>query len=224
MRTKWVVLTSLMLAVPVGASVYGDFTKVWDARDKSYRSERPALESNAQQSAERAVNALVSDDPDAPQDLVLALNAAWSLSELAGRGQMLFTFREHMAGKPSAALSEVWIQGKVDELRRRKSDADMIEREMDMLKGHDSISVKQWIAALERLSMMRGTLAGEASELALINENLITYYHARSEEVSRNRAILSAALAGLAAAAQDSQENTRRRSATCVRTGQCARE
>ena len=41
------------------------------------------------------------------------------------------------------------MQGKVDELRRKQADADLTEREMNMLEGHDSISVRQWIAALK---------------------------------------------------------------------------
>ena len=223
MRLISLALMGLFVAAPVHASVYKDFVRIWDARDKTYRSERAALESRAQASAERAINALIVSDPAAPEDLVLALTAAWSLSELVGRGQMLHVFREHMAEKPSAALSEIWLQGKVDELRRRQAETDLIEREMEILKGRDTTSVKTWIAALERLSMIRGSLSGEASELALIDQNLVTYYRARSEERAEAHAGWAAVLLTLAGAAQASQRDTQHRSAACARTGNCGK-
>ena len=122
------------------------------------------------------MEALSAGEPTAPKDFVLALTAAWSLSELVGRGQTLFQLREHMATKPSAALSEAWLQGKADEVRRRELDADLVEQQIDLLKGRDTISVREWIAALERLSMMRGSIARSAAELQLINQNLASYY------------------------------------------------
>ena len=53
-----------------------------------------------------------------------------------------------MATRPSLALSEAWLQGKIDELRRKAGEADLIEGEMELLKGRDTISVQQWIGAL----------------------------------------------------------------------------
>lgn len=221
MRLVSILMASLALATPVVASVYTDFVKVWDARDRSYRSERDALERRAQSTAERAIDALVNSDPVAGDDLILAFSAAWSLSELVGRGQMLHAFREHMADKPSAALSELWMQGKIDELRRRQAEADMIEAEMQILQGRDTISVKQWIAAHERLAMMRGDISGQATELALINQNLVTYYRARAEQPSLGAALMAAALVGVASSVREKQEGTRDRSAHCARTGNC---
>ncbi len=221
MRLITVVLLSLALAVPAVASVYRDFVKIWDARDRSYRSEREALERRAQSAAERATYSLINSDAAAGDDLLLALSAAWTLSELVGRGQMLYTFRTHMAEKPSAALSELWMQGKVDELRRRQVEADTIEGEMQILSGRDTISVKQWIAAHERLAMMRGDISGQASELALINQNLSTYYRARAQEPSMGTALLAAALVAVASGVREKQNDTRDRSAMCARTGNC---
>ena len=221
MRLILLVLMSLTMATPVVASVYKDFVKVWDERDRTYRAEREALERKAQSAAERALYSLTSADAAAGEDLIIALNAAWSLSELVGRGQMLYVFREHMAAKPSAALSELWMQGKVDELRRKQAEADTIESEMQILRGRDTITARHWIAAHESLSMMRGNISGQASELTLINQNLTTYYRAQSQEVSVGRAVLAAALLGVASSVRDSQQNTQRRSADCARTGNC---
>ena len=221
MRFIGLAFLSLLVAAPIGASVYSDFVKVWEERDRTYRSEREALERRAQSTADRSIESLVGADPAAGDDLVVALSAAWTLSELVGRGQMLYTFREHMAARPSAALSELWLQGKVDELRRKQAEADTVEGEMEFLQGHDTISVKQWIAAHERLAMLRGNIAGQASELSLINQNLTTYYRAREDEVSPGRTLLGAALLGLLAGVRDAQDNTQQRSAACVRTGAC---
>lgn len=223
MRTIYLAALSLMIASPATASTYKDFVKVWDARDATYRAERAALDANAQSAAARAVEALVAADPEASEDLVLALTAAWSLSELVGRGQMLFQLREHMAEKPSAALSEAWLQGKADEIRRRAVDADLIERQIDVLKNRDSTSVKLWIAALERLSMMRGNISGMASELLLIDQNLRSYYRARGEENARSAAIWAAALSAVGSSVRDKQHDIQHRSAVCARTGDCAR-
>jgi len=223
MRMLLMMLMGLLIAAPATASVYKDFAKAWEERDQTYRGEREALESRARSSAERAVNALVDSEPTAAEDLVLALSAAWSLSELVGRGQMLYALREHMAAKPSAVMSEIWIQGKADGLRRRQADTDMIEREMGILEGRDTIGVQQWIAALERLSMMRGAIAGEAAELSLISQNLATYYRARSDEQARSAELWAGVLAALAGAVQGQQEDIQRRSASCASGGRCGR-
>jgi len=218
-----VVMLLLLVTAPVQASTYKDFVKVWDPRDQSYRSERGTLETNAQSSASRALESVVSDDPAGPDDLVMALTAAWSLSELVGRGQTLYVFREHMGSKPSAALSEAWMQGKVDELRRRQSEADMVERQMNVLRDRARGTVGEWIAALERLSMMRGTIAGTAAELVLINQNLGSYYRARSEEQAASAALWGSVLLALSTAARDSQDGVQRWSADCARGGNCSR-
>lgn len=220
---NYVVALLLLVAAPGQASVYRDFVKVWDARDQTYRAEREALDASAKASAERAIHALIVNEPDAPDDLVAALTAAWTLSELVGRGQALFTFREHIASKPSAALSEVWMQGKVDEVRRRQADADMVERQIDALKDRGRVSVMQWIAALERLSMMRGSIAGTAAELELINQNLRSYYRARNEEGGQTAALWGSVLVALADAARSKQADVQHWSADCARTGNCAR-
>lgn len=223
MRFIGLVLLSLVAATPAAASAYRDFVGVWDARDATYRAEREALDARAKSSATRAVEALVMSAPEAPEDLVVALAAAWSLSELVGRGQTLWALREHMASRPSAALSEAWMQGKVDELRRRLAEADMIERQIDILKGRDTVSVQHWIAALEQLSMMRGNISGAAAELTLIDQNLRSYYRAQSREPSGLAVTLWAGvLDALRSATRRSQDDFQDRSAACARTGNCA--
>lgn len=211
----------LLVAVPAQASVHSDFVKIWDARDSTYRAERAALDANAEASAGRAIEALVAGDAAAADDLELALTAAWSLSELVARGQTLWELREHMATKPSAALSEVWVQGKFDEARRRQTDADLIERQLQVLRSRDRISVQQWIAALERLTMMRGAISGSASELMLIDQNLRSYYRAKGQEPSGLLGELVDKLQSLGNAAREKHRNVQQRSADCAR-GQCA--
>lgn len=220
---QWIglLMMSAAIAGPVGASVYKDFSKVWEQRDATYRTERQALEARARLSADTAIQSLTAGDPTAPDDLVMALTAAWSLSELVGRGQLLWALREHMASKPSAALSEAWLQGKIDELRRKDAEADLIAEQMDMLKGRDTVSVQHWIAALEQLSMMRGNISGAASELALVHQNLGSYYRARAEEQAEAQAMVARVLAGLADTAARKQRDFERRSAACARTRLC---
>lgn len=210
-----------VVAAPAHASLHGDFVRAWDARDQSYRAERAALDARAKGAADRAIAALVEDDPTAGEDLSFALTAAWSLSELVGRGETLGALREHMASKPSAALSEMWMQGKVDELRRRKADADLVERQMEILRGRDTVSVAQWIAALEQVSMMLGNISGSAAELELIGQNLRTYYQARSPEQSASAARWAEVLLALGAAARDRQAAIQERSADCAQNGKC---
>ena len=224
MRLVAMLFVTLLVVSPVKASVYKDFVKAWDARDQTYRSERQALEASAQSAADRAVQALVSDDRFASDDLVAALTAAWSLSELVGRGHTLWELREHMANRPSAALSELWFQGKVDEVRRRQTDADLIERQIEKLKDRDTVTVRQWIAALERLSMMRGAISGTAAELVLIDQNLRSYYRARGEDGGGSAAQWQAILQALGSAERTKQDDVQQWSAQCARTGDCVRE
>ncbi|QEH77343.1 hypothetical protein [Rhizorhabdus histidinilytica] len=221
MRLIGILLMALMLSGAVEASVYKDFEKVWEARDKTYRSERETLEVRAKSSADRAIQALVMGERTGGDDLTLALTAAWSLSELVGRGQTLYALREHMAARPSLALSEAWLQGKIDELRRKAGEADLIEGEMEILKGRDTISVQQWIGALEQLSMMRGTISGSAAELALIEQNLSSYYRARAGEQADRQRLIASVLVGLSAAVRSKQNDFQHRSAVCASTGRC---
>lgn len=221
MRLIGFLVTALMLSSGVEASVYKDFEKVWEARDKTYRSEREALEVRAKSSADRAIQALVMGERTGGDDLTIALTGAWSLSELVGRGQTLFALREHMATRPSLALSEAWLQGKIDELRRKAREADLIESEMEILKGRDSISVQHWIGALEQLSMMRGAIWGSAAELALIEQNLSSYYRARAGEEADRRRLVASILAGLSAGVRARQDEIQHWSAVCATTGRC---
>jgi len=211
------IVTLLISAAAANASIYGDFSKAWDAREHGYRSEREALDAQAKATADRAVEALVAEAPTAPDDLEMALTAAYALSELIGRGQTLSELRVHMDSRPSAALSEVWLQGKVDEVRRRSADADVIEAQIDVLKDRDSTSVAQWIAALERLSQIRGTLAGTSAELELIQQNLTSYYRARNEDPAGSMASMRQLFQALGDAARQSQAELQKRSAECAR-------
>jgi len=221
MRSIGIIFLSFALAGAAVASAYKDFSKVWEQRETTYRGERPGLEARAKSSADAAVKALILNDPNGPQDLGLALAAAWSLSELVGRGQTLWALREHMAGRPSVQLSEAWLQGKIDELQRKEAEADMIAEQMQMLKARDDVSVQQWIAALEQLSMMRGSISGAAAELTLIQQNLESYYSARAGETIQKRALIGSVLSALAATSQRKQLEFERRVALCATTGLC---
>jgi len=223
---RWigVLVTALAISSAATASAFKDFSRIWEERDQTYRAERESLDLRAKSTADTAVQALVRGEPTAPEDLNLALAAAWSLSELVGRGQALWAFREHISTKPTAALSEAWMQGKVDDLRRRQVEADMIERQIDILKNRDSVSVQQWIAALEQLSMMRGNIYGAAAELALIDRNLASYYKAQSGEATGLAVDLWEGILGaVRSTARRSQDDMQSWSSACARPEGCAR-
>jgi len=69
----------------------------------------------------------------------------------------------------------------------------------------------------------QGAIYGTTAELQLINQNLISYYRARSEEGAASAGLWGGVLAALGAAISNSQRDVQHWSATCARTGNCRR-
>lgn len=214
-RALFILVIAVSVPAIVWASTASDFAKIWSAREASYRAERPALEESAQQKAAVLVAAIKSNTEYGPPEMIAALTSARQLSELAGRGMFLYEFREHMKAKPSAFVSEAWMQERVSELKTLSIAADDYEAQVRAMQPGKNVSFVDWVGALEKLVMMRGDLNGRVQEMTLVDQNLDSYYAAKRQADARRRDFLRAF--GQALATQ--QRSVQNWSAFCTTNG-----
>ena len=200
----------ILWAAAVGASVQKDFMRLWEARAEGYTLQRPAIEERTAKDAAQAVQSIKTGQPSAGQELGLALRSTRELSTLYGRYQTLWVLREHMGSKPSEALSEAWMQAQIGILRTKIADTDLAEKQIRQSVPGRDISLLEWVGAIEKLAQDRGYIEGATAELTLIDDNLHSYYVARSEEhekaVRLRAAILTAIAISLASQQRESSD------------------
>lgn len=131
------------------------------------------------------------------------MDKAHSASAARGRGLLLIEFREFIAGKPSAARTELWIQEKAAELQREDDTVNAQRQSIETFpagtpEGEMIAATQSWIEA-------HGRLQGRVGEILLIDANLRSYFAARGEEKARSRSALAAILGGMAAGLQQQQ-------------------
>lgn len=215
LRALMLLLSVASVHAVVLASTTSDFAKIWSARDASYRSERPVLEEAAQRTAAVLVATIKNKNDFEPPEMIAALTSARQLSELLGRGAFLYEFREHMKTKPSAAVSEAWMQERVSALKTLSIAADDYEAQVRAMQPGKNVSFVDWVGALEKLVMMRGDLNGRVQEMTLVDQNLDSYYAAKRQADARRRDFLRAF--GQALATQ--QRSVQNWSAFCTTNG-----
>ena len=214
-RAFLVILALVSAGSVVQASTASDFSKIWSARDAAYRSERVGLDANAKQKADILVTAINNNSDFGSSEITAALTAARQLSELIGKGTFLYEFREHMKTKPSAYVSEAWMQERASELKTRSIAADDYEGQVRTMQPGKNISFVNWVGAMERLVMMRGELNGRIQEMTLVDQNLGSFYKAKRQADEKRRDFLRAF--GQALASQ--QSAVQNWSASCTTIG-----
>jgi hypothetical protein len=189
---------------PVVASVFKDFEQVWADRDAQYTAQKSAIDARVAETNKKLVDALKAGNQDVRAELAAVFSAEHDIGELTGRGMMLQELRENMERKPSAAIANAWLQGKVDELQtlKRKVD-DQLER---LKQGGPNLTPTDHLVAFEQYAIDAGHLQGRVEELTLINQNLSTVYVAKAEADQRRAAALRAFGAALSAAGQNTNQ------------------
>lgn len=208
MRTLWVIAGAALIAAgsPSDAkSVHKEFSEAWSQRDQAYAEDFTQLLEDANKAVE-AYKASVTENHPPEQQVALfrtAMDKAHAASAARGRGMFLIEFREFMAGKPSAARTELWVQEKAAEIQRDEAALNRLQQSIEALPegtpDHKVASATQdWIEA-------HGQLQGEVGEIILIDANLRSYFAGRGEEQANKRSALAGILGSLGASLQQQQ-------------------
>ena len=191
-------------------SVQDEFAQAWSARADRYTAQQADLD----KLVEATLSALkVSNESNAPDvgartnQFLAALNDG---SYLHGRSAVLAAFRTHIKGKPSAAVTELWIQERFDEL---KNQATSLDATGDRLRNDNSPEgIKAKMTALANSAEFMGNVA----EMKLLDENLGTYFKAKSAQDDARRRARAAFFGALAGSARSyGSQSSPPRTTTC---------
>ena len=196
-RMLILVAAALALSAPqpkaLAKSVQQEFSQAWTDRGARYEQEQLRLNKqidDAWKSLEGATQASSPDVKSRTDQFIVALQDG---AYMHGRAALLSAFKEHMAKKPSAAATDLWVQERVDTLRMQ---ADALDKRGEQLKTDTSAGTfKGRLRALADSAEFMGTVA----EMQLVDQNLATYFKAKSaqdEQRRRARAAFFGALAG----------------------------
>lgn len=208
MQRLWFLLAVALLAggAPSAAkSVHKEFSEAWAERDNAYAEDYTRLLQQANEAVEAYRATVAAGEPREVQIAAFkaAMDKAHAASSARGRGLFLIEFREFMAGKPSTARTELWIQEKAAELQR---DEAAVEAQRQSIETFPTGTPDQEIvAATQSWIQAHGTLQGRVGEILLIDANLRSYFIARGEEKARSRGALAAILGSMAAGLQQQQ-------------------
>ena len=205
---------ALAEGVASAKSVQQEFSQAWTERGERYEAEQLRLNARADEAWKALDEAMKSNTPDVKDRTGQFITALQDGAYNYGRAMLLDAFKEHLAKKPSAAATELWMQERVDALR---TQAEALDRAGERLANDDSPGAfKAKFSALATSAKFFGTVA----ELKLLDENLGSYFKAKSVQDDgrrRARAAFFGALAG-AARAYDTQPSFPR-TTTCQSSG-----
>ena len=193
------VLLALLVAIcspAFGRSVREEFAPLWAARLSQYQAEQAATRQRVEDAAKPPSD---SDPARAEAHYANLLQALVADGEVKGREQVASDLIAHMRNKPSAELSEAWIQGLADRVKRDRDDLNSRSEALKRQGSAKLIAPKEYFEETFKLAATAGIIRGRASELALIDQNLRSFYQAKGgqdEQRRRARAAFFGALAG----------------------------
>jgi len=194
------------------------FEALWNARLNEYRTDatRKAIEHKA------ASNAIQSGAPFtfAPDDARLGrlITSSEDDARISGKGQELEAFLTHISSRPSLALSQAYLQGRVQKSQEADETATEVRNALDNLSRAKGVTIGQMLVAVERTAMAKGEAIGRFEELVLLIRNYGAYsadFAAANQRDRDTRARWAAAL-GAAASSMAARPTM---SVSCTRFG-----
>ncbi len=194
------------------------FETFWNARLDEYRADaaRKAIEHKA------ASEAIQSGAPFtfAPDDARLGrlITSSEDDARTSGKGQELDAFLTHIRSRPSLALSQAYLQGRIQKSQQAEETAIQTRNALDILTRARGVTVGQMLVAVERTAMAKGEAIGRFEELVLLIRNYGAYsadFAAANQRDRDSRARWAAAL-GAAASSMAARPTM---SVSCTRFG-----
>ena len=149
------------LAIPSGEasakSVQQEFSQAWTERGERYEAEQLRLNARVDEAWKALDEARKANAPDVKDRTGQFISTLQDGAYLHGLAALLYAFKEHMAKKPSAAATELWVQERVDSLR---TQAEVLDKTGEHLKSDTSPGAfKAKLAALANSAEFMGTVA-----------------------------------------------------------------
>lgn len=95
---------------------------------------------------------------------------------IAGRGEMIKAYMEHIKTQPSPGLSDIWFQQRADDLKDRAIKMDRMSKEFLANIDAKISSGPEWMATMEYLSRENGLLEGKQKELESLYKQAYSYH------------------------------------------------
>lgn len=143
-----------------------EFSQAWTDRAARYGDQQKALNQRVETSLKALHEASEAKSPEVKAKTDQFLAALQDGAYMHGRISLLKVFQSHMAKKPSAAATELWIQEQTDSLRVQAEALDKLGERLGADKSNEGMKAK--MSALAASAEFMGTLA----ELSLIDQNL----------------------------------------------------
>lgn len=192
----------------LAANLKTEFLTAWATRATKYATDLQAAQ-DRKNAAILALNAAAAaKSPDAQAKLVGMFDAAFYYGIAEGRQGVLNAFRAQFANKSSQAATEMWLQEQVSKLQDMSKQGDDNLKAVSLMKpGQDGLKPDDYMTKNLDAVAFNGVVRGASQESQLIDENLGTYFRAKTAddtERRQNRArifgALGAALSGAASA------------------------
>ncbi|HMU20650.1 MAG TPA: hypothetical protein PKC48_00090 [Sphingorhabdus sp.] len=221
---KPVIALGLLLANPVyvaqAKSVHSEFVEAWQERLKRYEASSVLAGQQLQSDAHLFFNTPAPDEATTIAKLEAVFKSTDEVGYLAGRSQLSSDLIAFMKKKPSAERAELWLQEQIhrltDEERALKVEVDSVGQ---MKIGDNGVTTESLFKANGMAVFKQGALRGQIEELALMNDNLGSYYRAKGQQDADRRQKWAAILGSIGQSLQQQSNDNRSRMVNCTTTG-----
>lgn len=224
--SKMIFAAAIVVMSPTGTatakSVHSEFMEAWSQRHDRYDGEFKTAQAGLKSASEQLWAAAAANAPDLRAKLDALFSATDDLGYRAGRADMNQTLLQFIEKKPSAERAELWLQDQMDKMRQAQAAAkEAFDRASAIKIGENGETEQSKLTSMGKAIFAGGTLRGQTAELTLINDNLATYYQAKTQQDAERRARWRAALGafGQSMQAQAQAQANRNWMAHCTTVG-----
>jgi hypothetical protein len=191
-------LPDVGVGVAAASSLQKEFSASWEGRMQQYRLQETSADAAEKSAIEAYVQAINTKgaEEQAGRAASVMLAASSQMGFVKGRIIALTGFRGFFASKPSQVRTEVFMQERASDLQDLVKKA---QTDYDVAKAANPEPAPAYLSNLLAAIRLNGLARGVTQELSLIDQNLGSYYKAKSvadDERRQARAHLLATLAG----------------------------
>lgn len=164
----------------VEVTTHQGFVGAWESRLEKYRSDFTKKDAEIRGKAGRIIDAEVAASAD-PWKMVVPRVFELSLMirdafTIAGRGEAIKAFIQHMQTGPTPGLTDVWFQRQAEDLQQ---DARNVDTKTQAFLGSFDEKLRrgpEWMLEAEELARSQGMVAGRIEELQSLHKQAISYF------------------------------------------------
>lgn len=177
-------VTALLLLVSACAgsvqNTSSHYVHAWNDRLAQYERQFVAADAEIRADADRLNTDIQAERirswPELMQPVAGITGKVREAYTIAGRGELLRRFIEHIQTNPTAGLTEVWFQNESTDWQQRAERVDRQTRDfLDTLDARLAES-PQWMGDSEALAKEQGFVRGTALELPSLYQQAVAYF------------------------------------------------